>query len=204
MTADHPDSRTPDSAARLRAAAADLAAAITVHADAVTALTVGAGITEVLAPGDHLLPAVLAYADAQFEHTGNSYPFGVLHQFVDGEDDPREPATGVSVLQRHDYQVTDEAAVLAAGRRAYLDTWPGDDEAAAAEDVTHVGRALYQVAHTVGWAGLGVVDGLRPTGGAVLVTTQDDVLGPDPDEWPPDLFADAGELVHRQEDVLPG
>jgi hypothetical protein len=199
---------TPEGAARLRAAAAELTAAITAHAEAVTAVSKDADITEVFAASDRLLPSVLAYADAQFDYTGNGFPFGVLHQFAeqDDEDEPAdepEPATGISVLQRHDYQVTDEAAVLSAGRRAYLDVWP-EDEAAAAADVTHLGRALYQIAHAGGWHSLDELDGLRATGGAVVVVAQEEILGPDPDEWPEELFEGDGELLYKQEDVFPG
>lgn len=200
---------TTEGAARLRAAAAELTAAITAHAEAVTAVSKDADITEVFAASDRLLPSVLAYADAQFDYTGNGFPFGVLHQFAeqDEEDEPAdepEPATGISVLRRHDYQVTDEAAVLSAGRRAYLDVWPQDDEAAAAADVTHLGRALYQIAHAGGWHRLDELDGLRATGGAVVVVAQEEILGPDPDEWPEELFVGDGVLLYKQEDVFPG
>ena len=197
---------TPEGAARLRAAAAELAAAITAHADAVTAVTNNADITEVFAASDRLLPSVLAYADAQFDYTGNGFPFGVLHQYAEQDDEDaaeeEEPTAGISILQRHDYQVVDEAAVMAAGRRAYLRAWPEDDEAAAACDVTHLGRALYQIAHADGWHRLDQVEGLRPTGGAVVVIDQEETLGPDPDEWPEDLFENEGELLYKHEDVF--
>ncbi|MBB3676282.1 hypothetical protein [Modestobacter versicolor] len=172
-------------------------------------MTTNAGISDVFAATDRLLPAVLAYADAQFEYTGNGFPFGVLHQFAeqddaDGPEDEPEPAPGISVLERHDYQVTDEDAVLAAGRRAYRDAWPEDDEAAAAADVTHLGRALYQIAHVDGWSALDEVEGLSVTGGAVVVVARDEVLGPDPDEWPEQLFDDGGQRLYEQRDVFSG
>jgi hypothetical protein len=113
---------TAEGAARLRAAAAELTAAITAHAEAVTAVSKDADITEVFAASDRLLPAVPAYSDAQFDYTGNGFPFGVLHQFAEQDEDESadepEPAGGISVLWRHDYQVTDEGAVMSAGRRA--------------------------------------------------------------------------------------
>lgn len=206
---------TPEGAARLRTAAAELAAAVTAHAEAVTAVTNNAGITEVFAASDRLLPAVLAYADAQFDYAGNGFPFGVLHDYAeddeedDGADDGAdeedvEPSVGISVLQRHDYRVTDEAAVMSAGRAAYLRVWPEDDEAAAAADVTHLGRALYQIAHADGWNSLDRLEGLRPTGGSVRVVDREETLGPDPDEWPEDLFDDDSELLYEQADVFPG
>ena len=210
MSDEHFTPWTPEGAERLRAAAAELAAAITAHAQTVTAVTKDADITEVFAASDRLLPAVLAYADAQFDYTGSGFPFGVLHQYAEQDDDEApaedepEPAAGLSVLQRHDYQVTDEAAVLSAGRRAYLRAWSEDDEAAAAADVTHLGRALYQIAHADGWHSLDQVEGLRPTGGCVVVVDREETLGPDPDEWPEDLFEGEGELLYKQEDVFPG
>ena len=200
-----------EGAARLRAAAAELAAAIVAHADAVAAVTSDAGVQEVFAASERLLPTVLAYADAQFDYTGNGFPFGVLHQFADDDedddedddgDDEDEPTAGVSVLQRRDYLVTDEAAVMDAGRRAYLCAWPDADEGAAAADVTHLGRALYQLAHADGWHRLDQAEGLRATGGAVVVLQQDQLLGPDPDEWPEELFDDDAELLYSQHDVF--
>lgn len=118
---------------------------------------------------------------------------------MDSETD--EAPTGVSVLQRRDYRVVDEAAVMAAGRAAYLRVWPDDDEAAAAADVTHLGRALYQLAHADGWHSLDHVEGLRVTAGAVAVIDQDELLRGDPDDWPDDLFDLDGEEIFGQADV---
>jgi hypothetical protein len=204
---------TTEGAARLRTAARQLAAAIAAHAETVTAVTSGAGIDEVFAASDRLLPAILAYADAQFDYTGNGFPFGVLHDYAEdddeldeaADDDEPEPSVGISVLQRHDYRVTDEAAVMSAGRAAYLRVWPEDDEAAAAADVTYLGRALYQIAHADGWSSLDHVEGLYPTGGCVRVVGRDDTLGPDPDEWPEEEMFDDEDAAHlyEQRDVYP-
>jgi hypothetical protein len=63
------------------------------------------------------LPLLFAYADAQFDYTGNGFPFGALRQFVTDEGDDEgpppqaRPASGISVLRRHDYAVTDEASL---------------------------------------------------------------------------------------------
>jgi hypothetical protein len=196
-----------------------LAAAITAHAEAVTSLTDSAGTTGVFAASDRLLPAVLAFADAQFDYTGNGFPFDVLHAYAEDDDLPATdlaleaaaedggdeettgPSVGISVLQRHDYRVINGAAVMSAGRAAYLRVWPQDDKAAAAADVTSVGRALYQIAHADGWNSLARVEGLRPTGGGVRVVNREDTLGPDPDEWPEKLFDDDGELLYEQTNV---
>ncbi|GAA3052434.1 hypothetical protein [Actinokineospora globicatena] len=198
---------TPDGAARVRAAAAELTAAITAHAEAVAAGTSEKDTEKVFTAGDQLLPALLAYADAQFEYTGTTFPLGPLYDLVDDEEDDEDeeeeepPSTGVSILQRQDYRVTDAEAVMAAGRAAYLRSWPDDDEATAAEDVSHLGRALYQIGHADGWPKLGDVEGLRPVGASVVVVDREDTLGPDEGEWPEDLYAHDGEVLFEQRDL---
>lgn len=212
MAHEHDDHNpwTPEGAQRLTRAAERLATAITIHADAVASAKGHRDIRTVFSAGDALLPAVLAYADAQFDYTGAGFPFGVLHQFADDEDEDDDhdsemaearPASGISVLRRHDFGVTDEAAVLAAGRAAYLRVWPDDAEEDAAADVTHLGRALYQIAHADGWDSLDRVDGLRPLGGVTHVIGQNELLSADPDEWPSDVFATEGEVMYQQSDI---
>ena len=192
---------TPADAERLRAAAAELAAAVAAHAAEVSAVTGEDGVPEVLAANDRLLPAVLAYADAQFDLTGNDFPFGVLHTYAEdeeadtdeddtGEDAPADvpghpvaPAlsgtTEVSVLQRHDLQVTDEAAVLTAAGTSDL------------------GEALARLARTGGWESLGDVPGLRSAARSVLVVGSAPAPGAEPDD-------EDGELLYSQQDVFPG
>ena len=206
---------TPAGAERLRAAAAELAAAVTAHAEAVAAVTTDAGVPDVFAAGDRLLPVLLAYADAQFDLTGTDFPLGVLQDAVDdedgaGEEDDAAPlddvplleeetvaaATGtreVVVLQQHQLLVTDEAAVLAAGRRARP-----DGEGTGTEG-TDLGQALSRLADAGGWDGLGDVPGLRSTARSVLVVGRDVVPGQDADD-----DEDEGELLYSRQDVFPG
>lgn len=108
----------------------------------------------------------------------------------------------VSVLSRQDYIVVDEAAVLASGREAYLRVWPDDSQQDAERDVTSLGRALYQIAHSDGWDSLGRVAGLRQSGGSTAVIGQDAPLVGDPDDWPDELFETEGPLLYRQDDVF--
>ncbi|MFQ1002889.1 hypothetical protein [Modestobacter sp. SSW1-42] len=191
---------TPADAERLRAAAAELAAAVTAHAAAVSAVTGEDGVPEVLAAHDRLLPAVLAYADAQFDLTGNDFPFGVLHTYAEDEvidlgidldapdapDGPAVPAaepelsgvTAVSVLQRHDLQVTDEAAVLTAAGEPDL------------------GQALARLARAGGWSALGGEPGLRSTARSVLVVGSQRDAGEAADD-------EDGELLYSHQDVFP-
>lgn len=197
---------TPEGAALLLEAADALVEAIRNHATAVTGLRGDEQSGGVLAAGDRLRPAVLAYADAQFDYTGTGFPLGIVHEFDEDEDDDDVdggPVAGVSVLRRSDYVVSNEAAVMKAGRKAYRRAWPEEDAAAAAADVTHLGRALYQIAHADGWDSLNEVKGLQPVGGVVIVQSSDAILGADPDEWPEDtLFGhDEDRLLYRQDDV---
>ena len=183
---------TAAGAERLRAAGAELAAAVTAHAAAVAAVTGEDGVPALVAAHDRLLPAVLAYADAQLDLTGNDFPFGVLHEHFGDVDDvpaPVEPAppagtpqlsgvTDVSVLQRHDLEVTDEAAVLAAAGEGDL------------------GQALARLARAGGWNALGGEPGLRSTARSVLVVGSAVPPGEEPDE-------EGGELLYSQQDVFP-
>ena len=91
--------------------------------------------------------------------------------------------TGFTVLERRDYAVTDEAAVLAAA------------------DADHLGRALYQIAEAGGWHRLGDTPGLRRQAGFVAVVQHDDLLAPDPADWPQDLTIEDGELLYEQRDA---
>lgn len=196
---------TTDGADQLLRAAEALVEAIRTHAAAVAGLR-GDEESEVVAAGQRLLPALLGYADAQFEFTGSGFPLGIVHEFDDDDSDEvvdEGPVAGVSVLRRDDYVVDKEAAVLKAGRKAYRRMWQEDDAAAAKADVTHLGRALYLIAHADGWDSLRHVKGLRPVGGITLVHSSDELLGADPDTWPEgDLFRhDEERLLYREDDV---
>ncbi|CAL8972672.1 hypothetical protein TESS_TESS_02551 [Tessaracoccus sp. O5.2] len=200
---------TPEGAALLLESADALVEAIRTHASAITSLRGDEQSGEVFAAGDRLRRAVRAYADAQFEYTGTGFPLGIVHEFDEDEGEDVidiGPVAGVSVLRRNDYVVTNEAAVMKAGRKAYRRLWPAEDAAAAAADVTHLGRALYQIAHAEGWDSLEQVKGLQPVGGVVVVQSSDELLSADPDEWPEDnLFRhDDDRLLYRQDDVYSG
>ena len=206
---DEDDDFTPwtvEDAERIRRVADALIDAIRVHAAAVTSVTSDADEDDVRAAGDQLLPAILAYADAQFDYSGTGFPFGVLYQYVDDDDDEdlaEGPRSGVSILQRRDFAVTDEESVLEAGRQAYSETSGEDDPDAAAAEVSHLGVALYEIGHAHGWDSLVQLDGLQPRGSVALVLSSEDLLGSDPGEWPEeDLFDhDEERILFRQDDV---
>lgn len=197
---------TDEGAARLREAATAVQTAISAHAQALVAA--GGENKAVFKASEDLLTVLIDYADAQFDFTGYGFPLGALAQFAeedeqtDEEDEGEEwPTSGISVLQRHDYVVRDEDAVLEAGRQAYLRVWPDDDEAAAAADVTHVGRALYQVAHADGWNSLYKTRGLEALGGFIGVVKQDELFGPDSDDWAAAVLTEDAELLYSQDDI---
>lgn len=188
------DSFTPwtnEGSARLLAAASAVQDAIAVHARALIAAD--RDDEAVFLASEDLMPALLAYADAQFDFTGYGFPLGVLAQLEDedeedddDDDGPDElPTTGFSVVQRHDYVVTDADAVLAVA------------------GATHLGEALYEIAHAGGgWDSLREVDGLEPVAGITAVVDQPALLGPDPDDWAEAVHDEHAEVLFSQADVF--
>lgn len=204
----------PEAAQRLLSVAENLAAAVRTHAQAVARATSSKDFDQVAAASDVLVPAAIAYADAQFDYTGYAFPFGVLHQFVDDPADPdpgeqedspddqdQAQAGAITILQRQDYALSDQAVLIAEGRAAYRRVWPKDDQEQADNHVTDIGRALYQIAHAGGWDSLQDSGCLTPTGGAVIVLQHDEpVDAPDADEWK-ELFDLAAEPIYFQQDL---
>jgi len=152
--------------------------------------------------------AALEYVEAVSSASGWGNVFDDLYEDDDEDfDDDPEPmaeaaTSGITVLRRYDYAITDHSAVIEAGRNAYKVVWPDDTDEAAIADVNHLGRALYQIAHAHGWDSLANVPGLRPVGGTTLVHRQDELLSTDPDEWPEDMFDTEGEDLYQQSDVF--
>jgi hypothetical protein len=199
------DPWTSVGAERLLATARALSDAVQEHASRLASLT-EMDAQDVFGAGDKLLEAALAYADALTYHTATVYPLGPLYsliEMIDDEEDEDDPvddvATRFAVVIRRDYAVTDPTAVLHEGRSAYLHLWPDDGPEEAERDVTHLGRALYQMAHAGGFDVLDRVAGLRKENGFAAFVRTDDVLGSDA-EWP-GAFELSGELMHWQNDV---
>jgi hypothetical protein len=118
---------TSDGADRLRDAAAQLAAAIVAHAEAVIAVTTDTQYAETLRATERLIPSLSAYADAKRAYTGNGFPFDALLDFYEDDEEGSAltsrahaagPVPGISVLQRRDYRLADESSVIDAGRAA--------------------------------------------------------------------------------------
>ncbi|HTL40575.1 MAG TPA: hypothetical protein VL294_03805 [Pseudolysinimonas sp.] len=197
---------TSAGADRLRAEARSAAAALIEHAETVAALGEH-DFVELVAAGGRLMPFLLALSDAQFAYTGNGGPLGPLRAWNRNEDEDEggEPwhGTALSVLQRTDYRVIDESAVIQAGRAAYREAWPDDTADDAVADVTGIGRALYQIAHASGsWSSIDDVAGIEIAGRAILAVSTDELLGSNVDDWPEDLFDhDVTRVMYRQDDV---
>ncbi|WP_404385468.1 hypothetical protein LL946_05210 [Knoellia locipacati] len=79
---------------------------------------------------DEVHEAAVAFTDAEFDWCGSTSIR--VHTHKDDEDDDNwndeedEEGDVLSVLGRWDFRITDPEAFLAAGRRAYAKTWPGD------------------------------------------------------------------------------
>lgn len=198
----------PDGRDRLRLAGDRLVEAVRTHASSIGDIRSDDGVAEIMAAGNQLVPALLAYADAQFDYTGTAFPLGTLYGLVDDDEDEEDvdsgPLSGVTILRRTDFVVIDEDSVMKAGRKAYRRSTGKAKKKSAVAHVTHLGEALYQIAHVDGWDSLIQVKGLEPIGGVVFVQSCEEMLGGDPDEWPEDDLFDHHEdrLLFRQDDVF--
>jgi len=152
------------------------------------------------------------YDDLLFETYDEVTPFA----FIQPEDVPAAGAAGapgdpepdrVTLLARWDLDVTEPDVLLEAGREAVREELRGDEVAEAVADgveaqVTSTSRAIYQVLHAGGLAGL--VEraedlGLRPRGATTWVLESDRSEG----DWMAAPFAgvDEARLVYRFDEV---
>ena len=146
------------------------------------------------------------YDDALFEVHDEVTPWEFPTEgLVDTEHEGEAVDSGrITVLVRRDYELGDAAHLLAAGRAAYADAFPSDPAEAAAADVTHPGRALYQMLHAYGIDGFdeaAEAAGLSAVGGTVWVQSLDPDDEPVDDE-DPFAVADPDLLVYRLDEVL--
>lgn len=127
------------------------------------------------ASAEQLQAAVNAFAEAEFDWCG-SFPVrtDLHHDDEEVDDGPvadptLEQAPVVSVLGRWDYLVTDGAALVEHGRRAYLQAWPQDTEDDAAVRVTDVEGAVNEILHGPQLPELDDARGLQPLRSSALV-----------------------------------
>ncbi|WP_370617060.1 hypothetical protein [Mumia sp. Pv 4-285] len=214
MTDEQPENTGPDrwtdeaKDSFVRAAEA-LTSALRTHTVAVAAAGSEADVATITAAKDALAAALEAYDEAQYDYSGTFPPFAIIEEDVeDGHDHTHEPdpdaapltdeaISGVTILQRTDYRITDPQAVLAAGivaQRAAPDEIEGP--------VADLGTALYALAHGSGpggWSRLADTSGVDPVAQVTLAVANEGLLPGDPDEWPEDsLSVEEGELIFQE------
>lgn len=164
------------------------------------------GDTAAQAAYTRLRAAATEYDDLLFDLTQEVTPWEFIKR--DGEspefEDRGAAPDAVSVLVRRDYGLADPVGLLEAGREAYAELFPGEPREAAAADVSHPGRAIYQLLHAFGVDGMDLraeSAGLAPRGGTVwvqaLLPSDSGLEGDDP-------FAVADEemLVYRLDEIV--
>lgn len=163
----------PDDRARLQAALDDLTDALENHLEACLARS-GEADVAVQSAYTALRHAADRYDNLLFdlrdEVTPWEFPEGP-HVDIEYEDPDAEP-TAVGVFVRRDYDIAAADELLQAGQEAYGELYPAQPAEAAQVDVTHPGRALYQLLHAYGVDGLdqrAEASGLLPRGGTVWV-----------------------------------
>lgn len=132
--------------------------------------------------------AGIAFEDDVAESSG--WYIGLfVRQDEDDEDDnfvpePLPEGQRLSVRTREDFIVTDEGALVEAGRTAYAQAWPEDSPGAAQQQVGTAADAIYQLLHAGGLDALArgtAVPGLQNAGGETLVEPVERALQDDPD-----------------------
>lgn len=132
-----------------------------------------------------LMDATRAFNEAEFDWCG-SFPLGLRPDEDEDEEweDQEESGSILSVVGRWDFRITDAAAVIAAGRCAYLSTWPDDTQEDAEHRVQQVSDAAMELTHGDGLNGLEEADELslhrNVTGYFVHEGEDDEVFNADP------------------------
>lgn len=188
---------------QFRAATVALVGVIQEHSRVLLAMTGRQADYPVLfESGDRLAEAAEAFADAQFELSGTWPSFEVDDEDDDegdADEDEQDPPARISVLHRADYRVVDPVALMEAGRQAYRQAWPDNTDEDATEDVSHLGRALYQVMHAGGLAALGHTPGLSAGGSQTWFVEADELLDECTDRDPLDNpFPTDGEALREK------
>lgn len=200
-----PVTTSPQDYSHLHAALENLTEALETHLESVLR-RVGEADPAVQAAYTRLRNAAERYDDLLFELTDEVTPW----EFPEGppldveyEDQAAAP-DAVTVMVRRDYGIADPAGLLVAGRQAYAELYPDDPDEAANADVSHPGRALYQMLHAYGVDGLDSradQAGLAARGGTVWVQAID---RDDAESIVEDPFGIADEemLIYRLDEVI--
>ena len=123
-----------------------------------------------------LVTVARAFENAEFNWCG-SVPFGLgVEDELDLDDEDEEEVTEggmLSIFRRWDLNILDEAAVIAAGRAAYLRAWPDDTEEDVSLRVEDVEMAAGEIIHADGIDALGSTEGLQAERGATTILQHD-------------------------------
>ena len=157
---------------------------------------------------DAVYRAAVDYSETHYQLTDQYGIVGVWDEDAgdEFEDDDSEaaPVEVISVILRSDYGIESADTVLAAGRSAWLKSYPDADEDDLLAHVGHVGGALYAIAHDGGWEHLERVDGIRPLGGMakVVAPTDYDNAWLDGVDWDDSAagFTVPGEVLYSESD----
>lgn len=112
---------------------------------------------------DRVMASAQAFNEAEFDWCG-SFPLDLGPDAEDDEDEDLDERAGgqvLSVVGRWDFRITDEDAVLAAGRAAYLRAWPDDTQEDAEIRVQQVDGAAAELEHADGLTALDNAAGLE-------------------------------------------
>ncbi len=136
-----------------------------------------------------LTDAASAFNEAEFDWCG-SFPLPLVAPDGVDEEESEEPGPGfggvVTLLGRWDFRVTDEAALVEAGRSAYLRSWPDQEREDAELRVQSVIEAVAEASHAGEPTVLEAIDGLEPVRAAINFILHD---GGDDEEFDEDPFA---------------
>lgn len=200
-----------ESRERYVARAEQAIASLRQHVDLVAASTVENDQDRIEVSADEVRLAFVALSDAEFDYSATIGPFGLLQLDEDDDDlgevvlDESAEHNQFSVMVRRDYAVVSEAAVLDAGRAAYLEVWPDDSADDASEDVQDLGRAIYQIIHAGDLEALNEVEGLQPTAGLMLTVAREHLISAtEVESFVDDLgrhFTVDGEVLYSQSDI---
>lgn len=157
--------------------------------------------------------AFLAVSDAEFNYSATLAPFSLLGDDEDNEHEGHEHEHGadtahdkISIMLRRDFDLTSEAALILAGRKAAAAAEPSGAADVAAEEVAPLARAIFQIVQAGGIDALNDVDGIQPVVGVMLAVGRDELLTEDDldellEEDPGELFAGEGEVIYSQSEV---
>ncbi len=149
--------------------------------------------------------AFLAMSDAEFNYSSTLAPFSLLELDDDDAQDIETDHDKVSIMFRRDFRLTSESALIEAGKEAFAKVSPDEAPDAADEDISDLGRAIYQIVHVGGVDALSDVAGIEPVVGIMLALGRNELLTEeDVDELlddPAELFAGEGEIIYSQSEV---